>query len=157
MITCQMQQKVNFFWRRRSRIIDLHKLSYFWKGSNLNVAHCEATSFTKMPLHTLLAHDGRVNAIVYSPATKIIYTAGNDGFLCAFRASLRDGLELVSKRNIQKELQGKLSRITVVSILRECENVCHLALGSSEGQLCFVTTKINEESVDICIDTGLFL
>jgi len=107
---------------------------------------------SKIPLHTLLAHDGRVNAIIYSPATKLIYTAGNDGFLCAFRASLRDGLELVSKRNIQKELQGKLSRITVVSILRECENVCHLVLGSAEGQLCFVTTKINEGSVDIRID-----
>jgi len=117
---------------------------------------CETTAKpnSRIPLHTFLAHNGRVNAIVYSSATKMIITAGNDGSLCAFRVSLHQGFEFVLKRNIQEELQGDLFKITaVVSIQEECERIFRLALGSSKGQLCFVTAEINDKGiVNIHID-----
>ena len=99
----------------------------------------------KIPLHTTLAHDGRVNAIVYSSATKTIVTAGNDGSLCLFHASIERGFELVSQSKIDSRKSSL--RITVTSIVSESkkQGTCSLALGSSQGDLYFVTVEANDE------------
>jgi WD40 repeat protein len=101
----------------------------------------------QMPLHTILAHDGRVNAIVFSTATKSIFTAGNDGFLCVFRASVDKGFELVSKLKIDNGTDECFERITTATITRDLKEQmrCSLALGSSTGDLCFVAAETNSE------------
>lgn len=101
----------------------------------------------RIPLHTTLAHDGRVNAIVYSSATNAIFTTGNDGLLCVFRASLNQGFELVSRLKIEEGSKENSSRITVASVTRDFDEQgrCSLVLGSSKGELYFVTAEINAE------------
>lgn len=101
----------------------------------------------RIPLHTTLAHDGRVNAIVYSSATNAIFTAGNDGLLCVFRASLDRGFELVSRLKIEEDSNENSSRITVASVTRDFDEQgrCSLVLGSSKGELWFVRAETNAE------------
>jgi len=108
----------------------------------------------KLPLYTTLAHDGRVNALVYSSATKSLFTAGNDGSLCVFSASLEKGFELVSRLKLENDSNQETLRITVVSITNDAEEqgTCSLALGSSTGELYFVTAQVNAEGgIDSCV------
>mmetsp|Transcript_1886 Transcript_1886/g.4931 ORF Transcript_1886/g.4931 Transcript_1886/m.4931 type:complete len:471 (+) Transcript_1886:49-1461(+) len=108
---------------------------------------CKADLHGQKPLHTALAHHGRVNSIVYSSAINAIYTVGNDGLLSVFRVSLNNGFEFISKLRIEEDLQGNSSRLTVASITKDLEeqNKCSLMLGSSKGELHFVTSEINTE------------
>ncbi len=102
-----------------------------------------ATNFDgNSPLHTISAHEGRVNKIVYSSSTKTIFTVGNDGTLCAFRLS-EDGFKLVSRLQLGEESSEESLRITVVSIMDEFEEegACSLGLGCSNGKLYFVTAN----------------
>ncbi len=108
----------------------------------------------KIPLHTILAHDGRVNAIVYSSATKSLFTAGNDGSLCVFSASLQHGFEFVSRLRLNDDPNQESLRITVASIMNDSEEqgTCSLALGSSTGELYSVEAKVNAEGgIDSCV------
>ena len=101
----------------------------------------------RIPLHTTLAHDGRVNAIVYSSAINAIVTVGNDGLLCVFRASLDKGFELVSRLKIEEGSNENTSRIIVALITRDFDEQgrCSLVVGSSKGELWFVRVEINAQ------------
>jgi len=112
---------------------------------------CISSFHGRTPLHTILAHNGRVNAIVYSSAIKTIFTVGNDGVLSVFRVSLDKGFELISKLIIKDSLIERSSRLTTVSITKEVgrESKCCLAVGTSNGELHFVTTEIkNDGSIE---------
>ncbi len=103
------------------------------------------------PLHTASAHDGRVNKIVYSSTMNTIFTVGNDGLLCAFRASIEEGFEEISKLKI--DAKSSL-RITVASIMSGSgkQGRCYLALGSSNGELFFVKAQINpNDGIDFSV------
>jgi len=107
----------------------------------------------RMTLHTALAHDGRVNAIVYSSAVNAIFTIGNDGALCVFRVSSDNGFELILNLKIKGDSEETPTRLTAASITRELQEqrTCYLALGSSNGDLFFVTTETAPDGGIVCL------
>lgn len=99
------------------------------------------------PLHTALAHNGRVNAIVYSPSINAIFTVGHDGALSVFRVSFDKGFELLSKLIIEDDSKETVPRLTaaVITTSSEEQDKCSLALGSSSGDVYFTTVEIDSD------------
>ena len=125
---------------------------HLWISDHTMKRKDDVSSFDgRTPLHTILAHNSRVNAIVYSSAINTIFTVGNDGVLAVFRVSLDEGFELISKLKIKDSSVESTSRLTAVSITKEVrkEKKCFLAVGASNGEIYFISTEIeNDGSIE---------
>eukprot|EP00536_Pseudo-nitzschia_multiseries_P005287 jgi/Psemu1/318613/estExt_fgenesh1_pm.C_970004 len=107
----------------------------------------------RTPLHTTLAHNGRVNAIAYSSAMGTIFTVGNDGVLAVFRVSSDDEFESIFKLEIvDVSTKESASRLTDVSITMEHRETgeCSLAVGTSKGEVYFTTAKLKSDGDVTC-------
>ena len=114
-----------------------------------------------VPIHTISAHEGRVNAILWSSAVNAIFTIGNDGVLCVFRVSSENGFQLQSKLKINKGTSvtaevSPTTRLSTVSLtenindIREQQGKCSLVLGSSNGDIYFVTAETTPDHGIVC-------
>jgi len=106
----------------------------------------------RTPLHTTLAHNGRVNAIAYSSTVNAIFTVGNDGVFTVFRVSSEEGFESISTLAIEDVSNENASRLTAVSITKEHKesSECSLAVGTSKGGIYFITAKLKSDGGVTC-------
>ncbi|MGK3747639.1 MAG: hypothetical protein ACI8RD_008135 [Bacillariaceae sp.] len=132
-----------------SNIADTHNRNYMMDEQKM------------VPVHTISAHEGRVNSIVWSSAVNAIFTIGNDGVLCIFRVSSENGFQLQSRLKINKgisvtkEVVTPTTRLTTVSLttnrnIQEQRKKCSLVLGSSNGDIYFVTAEITPGNGILC-------
>jgi WD40 repeat protein len=94
-----------------------------------------------VPLFTITCHQGRVNRLIYSSETKLLFSVGNDGKLNAFRVSA-DSLSLKASL----EISG-CPRLTAASVLLGKKETSLLGLGTTCGQVIVVGVTEEEESV----------
>jgi WD40 repeat protein len=121
------------------------------------------------PLCSILAHDGRVNAAVYSLSLSVVFTIGHDGVLSAHRITQQD----ISVTNFPNEIKVSLETLASVQISEKMDNLrltsivilqddtekkgCRIAIGSSEGKIRFGNVSLpTEEDITLSMDPMIF-
>jgi WD40 repeat protein len=107
--------------------------------------HVWSTDYTmKQSLADANPHDGRVNALVYSSSKKTLFSIGNDAKLCAFQVST-ESINLKSELLLQDS-----PRLTTALITVDDEpSILQLALGTTEGEILFVSIRYQEDDISI--------
>ncbi|CAJ1966726.1 unnamed protein product [Cylindrotheca closterium] len=102
---------------------------------------------------TSLVHKGRINALTYSSMkSQILFSVGNDGKLCASRINFYSSMEIELLAEL--ELKG-LPRLTTVTILEEADNgELYLVVGTTEGDIIFVSAKVKSSDNSITLMEG---
>jgi WD40 repeat protein len=96
---------------------------------------------SKTPLYSATVHDGRVNRLLFSAASGLVFSIGNDGQLVAFEVENNHSLAVKAALHVEG-----LPRLTAGLLVNSTTNKCELALGTADGRILFVAVVKSDNS-----------
>lgn len=103
-------------------------------------------SYTTQVICSIGAHKGRVNSLTFSSLLGTLFSVSHDGSIQAYKVSQAARLEFLCKLDFNSEgRKYRMSSALILSELKREDNwfVCNLAVGSSGGDVMFVTAEID--------------
>jgi WD40 repeat protein len=132
-------------------LCDSDEIDRFYSGGVDGRIHAWSCNVNvKKPLYSIGAHKGRVNVMIYSYATSLLFSAGHDGTIQCRGVPTRKTLNKIPDAQFTLfDADGNAMRVTALAILQDSSNHAHLVAGTATGELAFFETGVKDDTAAI--------